>query len=274
MIPLRDEAGRILHLPLATNVRLKGDAAGRRVVFVHGVGSHLESWDGVIGRLGPGVHSLSYDLRGHGESGKPPAPYTMDDFVADLKALVDRLGWARFDLVGFSLGGLIAQAFTLRFPAQVRSLTIVSSVAGRTPEEQERVLRRAQTLRENGAAAHLGEAVDRWFSDAFAAAHPEVIEARKARSMTNDPLSYAAAYAVLASSDFVDRLNEIACPALVMTGENDVGSTPRMARTMCDLVPNATLRILPGLKHSVLLEAPELVGKIIEQFLREVPEEF
>jgi pimeloyl-ACP methyl ester carboxylesterase len=197
----------------------------------------------------------------------------MDDFVADLKALVERLGWTRFDLVGFSLGGLIAQAFTLRFPAQVRSLTIVSSVAGRTAEEQERVLRRAQKLRESGAAAHLGEAVERWFSDAFAAAHPEVIEARKARSMMNDPVTYAAAYAVLASSDFVDRLNEIACPALVMTGEHDVGSTPRMAETMSALMPDARLKILPGLKHSVLLEAPDLVGEIIEQFLKEVPEE-
>lgn len=272
MTPLRDKAGDIVHLRIATHVRLKGDAAGRRVVFVHGVGSHLESWDGVISRLGPEVHSLRYDLRGHGESEKPPAPYTMDDFVADLKALVDRLGWSRFDLVGFSLGGLIAQAFTLRFLAQVRSLTIVSSVAGRTPEEQERVLRRAQTLKENGPAAHLGEAVDRWFSDAFAAAHPEVIEARKARSMMNDPVSYAAAYAVLATSDFVDQLNRIACPALVMTGEDDVGSTPRMARTMCDLMPDARLRILPGLKHSVLLEAPGVVGEVIEQFLREVPE--
>jgi 3-oxoadipate enol-lactonase len=267
------EAPRIMRLPMATNVRLQGEAAGRRVIFIHGVGSHLESWDGVIGRLGPAVRSLSYDLRGHGESEKVPGPYTMDDFVADLKALAEQLGWTRFDLVGFSLGGLVAQALTLRYPAQVRSLTIVSSVADRTAEEKERVLQRASKLRESGAAAHLGEAVERWFSDAFAAAHPEVIEARKARSMRNDPASYAAAYAVLAGSDFVDRLHEIACPALVMTGEHDVGSTPRMAGTMSARIPDARLKILPGLKHSVLLEAPDLVAETIEQFLKEVLEE-
>jgi (E)-2-((N-methylformamido)methylene)succinate hydrolase len=261
----------VVSLSISMHMDVRGEEGGRRAVFVHGVGSHLESWDGVTGRLGRGVRSLCYDLRGHGESEKAPGPYSMDQFVDDLRGLVQYLGWPRFDLVGFSLGGLIAQAYTLHYPEAVRSLTIISSVAGRTAEERERVASRARTLSTSGATTHLAEAVDRWFSDEFRAAHPEVVEARKLRSLNNDPLTYAAAYRVLAHSDFADQLHDIRCPALIMTGEHDVGSSPRMARLMAERIAGARLEILPRLRHSVLLEAPDQVGALIEGFFRDHP---
>ena len=255
------------HLGFETHYRLKGHEDGRRLVLVHGVGSHLQSWDGVIARLGPGYRCLAYDLRGHGASAKVPGPYAIEDFVADLTALVRHLGWDRFDLAGFSLGGLIGQAFTLKLPAAVRTLTIVSSVAGRTEEERARALKRAETLSRAGAGAHLADAVERWFTDDFRRRHPEVAAARQALSRSNDPACYAAAYRVLAETDLTDRLAAIRCPTLIMTGEDDQGSTPRMARLMADRIAGAACRILPKLRHSVLLEAPEVVGDLMADFL-------
>jgi pimeloyl-ACP methyl ester carboxylesterase len=246
------------------NVRTSG--AGRRVVFVHGVGSHLESWDGVITALGDGYESLCYDLRGHGESEKAKGPYSLEMFVNDLSRLVEALGWARFDLVGFSLGGLIAQVFTLTRPAQVRTLSIISSVAGRTTEERERVEERARTLSQAGAQAHLDTSVERWFTPEFIASNPVVVSQRLQRSLANDPHCYAAAYKVLASSDLLNELCEIQAPTLVMTGEQDGGSTPRMARLMADTIPNASATIFPRLRHSVLLEAPDLVAQALSRF--------
>lgn len=249
----------------ATNYRVDGD--GSPVTLIHGVGSYLESWDGVIAALGDGYRFLRYDLRGHGESPKVPGPYSLDDFVGDLRDLLDAQGIDRTHLAGFSLGGLIAQAFALAHPDRLHSLTLISTVAGRTAEEKAAVQRRAATLAEKGAGTHLTEAVDRWFTAEFIAARPDVLEERRRRSLNNDPDCYAAAYRVLADYDLGDRLPEIKAPTLVMTGEHDVGSTPRMAELIADRVPGSRLHIFPRLKHSVLLEAPDLVAAQLKPFL-------
>lgn len=249
----------------ATNVRIEGD--GPPVTLIHGVGSYLESWDGVIAAIGGGYRFLRYDLRGHGASPKPPGPYTLDNFVTDLATLLDAQGIEATHLVGFSLGGLIAQGFALAHPDRLRSLTLISTVAGRTDAEKAAVQKRAATLAEKGASTHLTEAVDRWFTTDFIASRPDVLEERRRRSLNNDPDCYAAAYRVLAEYDLADRLPEIATPTLVMTGENDVGSTPRMAGLIADRVPDSRLHIFPRLKHSVLLEAPDQVAAQMKPFL-------
>lgn len=240
---------------------------GIAVTLLHGVGGDLSMWDGVLATL-PRTHPvLRYDLRGHGESDKPAGPYTLDDFVDDHIQVLDEHHIERSHLVGFSLGGLIAQAIALRHPDRVAKLVLISTIAERTPQEQTKVRARCETLRQEGAAAHLSTAVDRWFTDEFARAHPEVVEYRRARSLRNDPVSYAAAYRVLAENDLAARLNQIPHNTLVMTGECDSGSTARMAQLMADRIPRARAVLLPRLKHSVLLEAPQRIGQEIHAFL-------
>ena len=112
------------------------EGRGRHVTLVHGVGSHLQAWDGVVAALRDEFTLLRYDLRGHAKSGKPPGPYALDDYVADLAALLDAQSVDRTTLVGFSFGGTIAPAFTVRYPNRVQALAIVSAVAGRTAEQR------------------------------------------------------------------------------------------------------------------------------------------
>jgi (E)-2-((N-methylformamido)methylene)succinate hydrolase len=258
----------IMESPTADLMNTVESGEGEPVVFVHGVGSHLESWDGVVKALGAGYRSLRYDLRGHGSSPKPPGPYQMGDFVGDLESLLVARHWPqRFHLVGFSLGGLIAQAHAIAQPDSVATLTIVSSIAGRTPTERAKVEERAAQLATGGAPVHLQTAVERWFSDEFRERHPEIVRQRMVRSLENDPVCYAAAYQVLASVDLAADLHRIQCPCLVMTGAEDQGSTPRMARLMADRIRDSRLHILEGLRHSVLLEAPERVGRLVSDFL-------
>ncbi|MEX0304873.1 MAG: alpha/beta fold hydrolase [Leisingera sp.] len=250
---------------VALNFRDEG--AGDPVLLIHGVGSDLESWDGVMSLLSPTRRYIRFDLRGHGASRRTPGPYTLADLVGDARALLDHLEIKRVSVIGFSLGGLIAQALALACPKQVQCLTLVSTVGGRTPEEQARVLERAETLAREGALTHLANAVDRWFTPEFVAAHPEVLEARRQKSLRNDPDCYVAAYRVLANNDLASDLCHIKAPALVMTGENDIGSSPRMSEFMASQIPDARLHILPRLKHSVLLEAPDQVAALIDPFL-------
>jgi pimeloyl-ACP methyl ester carboxylesterase len=248
-------------------LRCQVEGSGEPLVLIHGVGNRLEAWDGVVARLGDRFRIVRYDLRGHGESEKAPGPYRIEDFAEDLRGLIDALELERVHLAGFSLGGLVAQAFALSCPARLRRLALISTVAGRTEAEKARVLERLSIVDDGIPGDHFRRSLDRWFTDEFRQAHPELIEQYAARNQANDPASYAAAYRVLATTDLADRLAEIEAPTLVMTGEHDHGSNPRMARLMHERIVGSELSILPRLRHSILIEAPDLVSSILGDFL-------
>jgi pimeloyl-ACP methyl ester carboxylesterase len=238
------------------------------VVLVHGVGTRLDDMDLLSQWLENDLRVLRYDLRGHGESEKVAGPYTLEDFSDDLVELLDAMQWERVHCFGFSLGGLIAQRFALDHPERLMRVGLISAIAGRTAAEQAAALRRADELRDGGgAASHLGQAVTRWFTDAFREAHPEVVEGRKQRILANDPQCYAAAYRVLAAYDLADDLPKIQHECLVATGEFDQGSNTRMSRLMAKRIPRAQLRILPVMKHALLLECPHLLAELIRTFV-------
>lgn len=249
-------------------IRYRTEGHGPPIVLVHGVGASLESWDGIAPVLAVRFTVIRADLRGHGRSGRIDRCH-IDDFVADLDELMGEVGTTEVRLAGFSLGGLIAQHFAQRFPGKVRRLALVSTVAARTPEERARVLQRADTLDRDGIAAVVSAAEDRWFTPAFKAAHPERVALRLEQLKANDHASYAACYRVFAEADEGLDFAAIAAPTLVVTGEDDVGSNPRMARLLHEGIAGSRLVILPELRHSVLMEAPALVGGLLLDFMTE-----
>jgi len=251
---------------VAINFEVEG--TGRHVTLLHGVGSHLQAWDGVVAALRDEFTLLRYDLRGHANSGKPPGPYSLDDYVADLIALLDVQSVERTSLVGFSFGGMIAPAFAVRHPERVRALAIVSAVAGRTLAQRAGVVKRADELAQRGATMTVGAAIERWFTPEFRERNPEVIERQIQRVLGNDPAGYAAAYRVFAESDIIDDLHKIRCPTLVMTGEHDTGSTPAMAGAIHGRIVGSRLVILPRYRHSLLIEATAEVVSEVRAFLR------
>jgi pimeloyl-ACP methyl ester carboxylesterase len=247
-------------------IRFKREGSGPPVVLVHGVGSDKESWDEVAARLASRWTVVRPDLRGHGGSGRI-VDCTMDDFVADLDGLADTAGLAAFDLVGFSLGGLIAQHYALRRPERIRRLALLSTVAQRTEQERERVRERGNVLARDGIAAVTTAAEDRWFTPAFKAANPERVALRLRQLRANDHASYTAAYRVFSEADAGLDIAAVAAPTLVVTGENDQGSSPRMARLLHDNIAGSRLVILPELRHSLLVEASGVVADLLEDFL-------
>jgi pimeloyl-ACP methyl ester carboxylesterase len=249
-----------------TPIHYVEEGSGSPVLLVHGVGANLRSWDDIAPVLARRHRVLRLDLRGHGQSGRI-VQCTLDDFVADIVAVLDVAGIPRVHLIGFSLGGMITQAAALRYPARLRSAVIISAVAGRTPEERQRLIQRAAVVRDKGITAVVDAAEQRWFTDAFRAAHPEKVRQRLAELVGNDHGSYAAAYRVFAESELGPELHRIDVPALVVTGEHDQGSNTRMAQYMHKVIRGSELVILPGLRHSVLLEAPARIAGLVDDFL-------
>ena len=244
------------------------EGEGAPVTLIHGVGSSAAGCDEIAKRLSPFYKVIRMDLRGHGVSGRIVGRCQLDDFVADVIAVLDNEAIDVADVIGFSLGGMIAQCMALTHPARIRRLGLISAVAGRTPEERKRLSERARVIRAEGVGSVVGASVERWFTKDYRDAHPDKVAKRLAELRANDPASYAEAYRVFAESDLGDRIHSIPHRTLVLTGENDVGSNPRMARFMHKEIVDSQLVILAELKHSILVEAPdEVVGHLLA-FLR------
>src|SRR5205823_9759720 len=92
-------------------IHFQSEGHGPHVTLLHGVGSHLQAWDDDVAALRNDFTLLRYDLRGHGQPGKPPSAYHLDDYLADLAALLDDQSVARTTLAGLSYGRLIVSAF-------------------------------------------------------------------------------------------------------------------------------------------------------------------
>jgi 3-oxoadipate enol-lactonase len=239
------------------------------MMLIHGVGADGTSWDKIAADLAPDFRILRLDLRGHGKSGHIEGALTLDDFVQDVVDVLDARAVIAAHIVGFSLGGMIAQGLALQHADRVRRLVLLSAVAGRTVEERERVQSRLAILREQGVEAISGAAQGRWFTPDFIARNPDLVALRMRQLKQNHAPSYAAAYTVFSTSDLGDQLHGITAPALIATGEHDLGSNTRMARFMHAQIRGSRLEILPGLRHSILVEAPDLVARLAREFARD-----
>jgi pimeloyl-ACP methyl ester carboxylesterase len=155
--------------------------------------------------------------------------------------------------------------WAVRWPR--RKLAVVATVCGRTPEEQQRALARIEFLKAHGTAGIAEANRERWFTDEFRQAHPDIVDRRVEQVKACDANSYLQAFTVFCTADFADRLHEIHVPALVIAGEYDVAATPRMAALMGERIANCEVHVLPRLRHSLLIEAGDRVTELLEQFL-------
>lgn len=241
--------------------------SGPAVLLVHGVGGDASNWDPIAARLCTRFDVIAMDLRGHGGSDLIASPLDAHELARDALQVLDECGVAQCAVVGMSLGGAVALALALDHPERVRKLGLIVTVCGRTPDERARARERIEFLREHGNGAMADANRERWFSDDFRRRHPALVERRVAQVKACDAASYLHAFTVFATADFADRLGEIRVPALIVTGEHDVAATPRMAHLMGERVAGAEVHVLPGLRHSLLIEAPTAIADLLERFL-------
>ncbi len=249
-----------------THLRTSG--TGAPLVLIHGVGLDLEIWEPLVPTLQPGRRLIRYDMQGHGESAKPPGPYRLADFVGQLDRLATALALDRFDLAGFSMGGMVAEAFAARFPERVRRLALLHTVHDRSARERAAVAARLAQVEAGDLEGSIEAALARWLNANFRKTHPEAVSAIERRMRSNDQAAYLASYRVFATADAEVRplLDRIRCQTLVLTGEYDTGSTPTMAKLLTASISEATIAILPALRHLSLIEAPEAVAPVLDRF--------
>jgi 3-oxoadipate enol-lactonase len=240
---------------------------GPAVFLTHGVGARRHVWDRVVEQLAPYFRCITYDLRGHGGSEGADQPFGLDEFVADLEALRAQLGIERAHFVGHSLGGMIAPAYAHAHLDRVKSVSLISTAAFRSQEAKVNLANFVKRIDDGGPAAIVDTLLDRWFTDRFRQEHSDVVAARKEQVLKLNPRVYRETYNVFATAETGPWLSDIKAPVLVMTGEFDAGCGPALNAKMAKALPHSELRILPELRHSILVEAPDAVGAALLPFL-------
>lgn len=234
------------------------------VVMLHGVGLDHTMWHRVAEPLRDAGHRVhTPDLLGHGGAPDADDDTALTDLAEPVATRLDSLT-GPVHLVGFSLGALVATRVALDRPDDVASLTLVSGVADRSPEERAAVTRRLSAARAD-LTATFDAAIDRWFSAEWRRTEPNLPTATRAVLAANRPASYLACYAVFAQADaeLWPDLPNVTPPVLAITGADDPGSTPRMSAVLAARVRRGRSATVPGARHLLPLERPGTVASAV-----------
>jgi 3-oxoadipate enol-lactonase len=267
-------------MPFATGpggARIHYEARGSgepTVVLIQGLGLSSRFWFDVPERLATGParwHVLAPDHRGVGRSARPFGLFAMRTLADDVAAVLDHAGVERAYVAGISLGGMIAQHVALRHPSRVAGLVLLSTTAG-FPHVRPPTLRALA----NFLALPLGGRLRRKAIDASFArlllSRKDVHRADELLSgwpaaLQTDPTSlrvFAAHFAAVLGHSTGSRLRRIACPTVIVTGDDDVLLPHHNSRLLARLVPGAHLEIVPG-GHIVPANDPECVQRALDR---------
>lgn len=254
--------------PDGTGFDLIGPPDAPCIALIHGLGLSRKIWDPMLADFSKNYRVLNYDLYGHGDSSPPPVTASLSVYADQLAGLMEHAGVKKAAVVGFSIGGMINRRFAMDHAGKVTSLVILNSPHDRGEALQQQVEERAAQVRDQGAMATMDAALKRWFTPDYPGDGP-AIEAVKQWRADVDPEGYAQAAWALAHGvrELIKPQPAIQCPALVMTCENDSGSTPKMSEDIAAEIDGAQLEIVPRLQHLGLMQEPALFGKTILDFL-------
>ena len=235
---------------------------GPALLFIHGLGSSTRDWEAQVACFSERFKVVAFDVRGHGQSDKPPGPYSIADFAADTAELIRLLGLAPSHAVGLSMGGMIAFQLAVSAPELVRSLVIVNSGPNFIlPRRQ--ILRRKLIIRLRGMRK-MGEALGKplFPKPEQAALRQQFID----RLAENDSRAYRDALQALVGWSVVDHLDAIHCPTLVIASDQDY--TPiAFKEAYAARMPRAEVSVIYDARHMLPMERPERFNPVLMEFL-------
>ncbi|MDP2238568.1 MAG: 3-oxoadipate enol-lactonase [Burkholderiales bacterium] len=250
------------------NYEIAGE--GPWVTLSHSLACNLHMWDEQMTGLTKKYKVLRFDTRGHGLSGAPPGPYSLEQMADDVKGMLDALGIRQTHWVGLSMGGMIGETFALKYPGVFRSMVLADTTSRRPPNADQMWGDRITVAQTQGMEALVESTLARWFTEPYRNAHKDVM-ARIASDIRNTPVAgFVGCCQAIAKVDLLDRLKEIKCPALVMVGDQDHGTPPEMARQIHENLSGSELLIIPSAAHISNIEQTAVFNQAMFSFLDKV----
>lgn len=246
------------------------EGSGPWLTMSHSLACNLHMWDPQMPVLRGKFKVLRFDTRGHGQSAAPAGEYTLEQLADDVKGLLDGLGIKQTHWAGLSMGGMIGQAFALKYPGVFQSMVLADTTSRRPTDAAKMWGDRVKTAREQGMGALVESTLVRWFTEPYRNSRRDVME-RIGSDIRATPVNgFSGCCHAISEVDYLDRLKEIKVPALVMVGEHDHGTPPEAARVIQQNLPGAELKILASAAHLSNIEQADEFNKAMIGFLDRV----
>ena len=233
------------------------------IVLIHGVGLNHKIWEPQINSFSNTI--LAYDILGHGNTPLKKSQISFDDFSLQLLNLIDELKFEKIHLVGFSIGSLIARNFASKYNNRLESLTLLCSVFQRSEEQQQIVNDRFELSKKSRSLSK--QALKRWFTDDYINKNPNIYEKICSMLEENDMENFLKVYELFVKHQDNEKFENIKTKTLVMTGENDVGSTPEMSNNLSKKIANSKVKIVSKGKHLCSIECADDVNNAIQEHI-------
>ncbi len=238
---------------------------GTPVLLLHGLGGTSNTWTPQMGILG-GHRVVRPDLPGSGRSPLGGGALTIAALVEKVEALARTLGIERAVVVAHSMGTIVAQHLALRAPRLVGALAFCGALIAPPDQARAALKARAAKARAEGMAEIADQIVAAATSSHTKQGNPVAVALVREMIMRQDPAGYAANCEALAAAEAADA-TRIACPTLLLTGEDDAVAPPSVTRTLAERIRGARAQILPRCGHWTTFEAAEAVNGQLREFL-------
>lgn len=238
------------------------------IVFANSLGTDHRIWEGVTARLAGRYNLLTYDKRGHGLSDTPPGPYNIGDHAGDLIGLMTHLDIETAAIVGLSVGGMIAQSMAKDHADRVKALVL--SDTGHKIGDTETWNARIAAVEKDGLESIADSVMERWFTDAFRAPENDQLAGYRNMLARTPAAGYVATIAGIRDADFTEFVGSIGVPTLGIVGDADKATPPELMADLVERIPNARLETIEGSGHIPCVEQPEVMARLISDFLKEI----
>lgn len=240
---------------------------GEPIVLLHGFLGGTAYWVPLATGLKHAHDVIAVDLPGFAGSTKVPAPETLGGYAGVVVELMDDLGVKSCSLLGFSMGGMIAQQAALDYPSRIEKLVLYGSAAiGDLPHRFESWEASIARIEREGVEPTADRTVATWFVEG--AKHPFYSVCREACRGAYGP-SCITVMRAMQKWNSVARLKDIRIPTLVIVGDKDRSTKVSDSIVLWEGIPGAQLCVLPGCAHGAHMEKPGLFNRVLAEFLSE-----
>lgn len=248
------------------HAQIAGPATAPCVVLVNSIMTNMHVWDSQFEALSERYRVVRYDQRGHGRSGPPGELMTLDQYGADLLALLDICHIGRFAFVGLSMGVPIGLAAFSATPGRFDGFVAVDGVARSAPGREAFWSERRTFARQNGMAALAADTATRWLAGALA----DVSQCQRLTEMiaATSVEGFAAATHALQCYDYSAVLPTLDCPFLGIAGAQD-GAMPEAMRAQFSGIPGTQFALIERAGHVPNFQQPKAFNAALSEFLAE-----
>jgi len=246
------------------NVQIDGPQDAPALVLSNSLGTNLSMWDDQAKALSGEFRVIRYDQRGHGKSGAPKGPYTIDRLGQDVIAILDNLKIAKAHFVGLSMGGSTGMWLARMAPGRFTKI-ILSNTGARIGTQDVWNARIASVL-SKGMTAVIDTTLERWFSNDSHKRNLPAISAVRKMLMTTPAHGYAGCSAAIRDCDQRWGIGAVKLPTLVIIGTLDPGTPPAGGEEIASRIRGAKVARLEA-AHLSNLEKSEAFTAEVQKFL-------